>query len=491
MENLEKKDYKNSGKIKNNKIIVSIILSIVVVSVSGVLFFIFKDVQIGKKVNGSLSKQEDNSDFVTGGITLDLDDICGSAHLSGPAEFCYINAAVDQRDIDICRKTSNDSEWMFREYCEDMLNEKLAYEQKDVSLCLLCSNERECIEKVAELKGDASVCQHWPKGLKIEVCEERAKIQQAIVTQNKEICDGIDFYQTKSKCYGELGVVKNDPALCDLAGNLAIDHDYDQDKRECYRKLAMINMDQEYCQYMYEENEEYCIGDVNTIKENFIQCVAGPDKKNCLAIVLEIIDDVEDCRMTSDETAYYPIGLKNCYSKVVNKCKRMSSETLKEECVAFVNKKYNQEIEENEEFDSYIKQLGLDKKLELINIKYDLSKVPVNDIDLSGNMHDNQIYTDQNEEGQSAAKTMIFSTVPMMIKCMDDNGYMMEPVENGEICRGNSSATWPVISDQGGRWGGCEMSVQRINGVIKSFEYCATMTDGSIFHCSKVGCMIE
>ena len=89
----------------------------------------------------------------------------------------------------------------------------------------------------------------------------------------------------------------------------------------------------------------------------------------------------------------------------------------------------------------------------------------------------------------ASIKSTISSTVPGMILCMEDNGYLTEPKEGQEMCRGNSAyGVWPVLSDKGVRWGGCKMIVERVDGMIEHFSYCVTMADGTIVMCRESGC---
>ncbi len=486
MENLDDKDYPGG-----NKIMMISILLIIIVLVGGVLFFIFHNTQNSEQIKKPL-KQQDNLNSSVNANTLDIDDVCSISREPMIVVYCYINAAFEQRNIDICKKISNDPEGAFKEECEDMINEKMAHEKKDASFCLKSTNLRECVEDVVELTGDKSVCKYWPEGLVIRTCEERAKIQQAIIAKDVNICNTIEFYQTKSKCYGELGVIKNDPALCDLAGTFDTSHSYDQDKRECYRKLAMLNVNQEYCQHVSAESKEDCIEDVNTIKENFKQCVSVKGKNACLSVVSEIIDDIEDCRTVNDETPYYIVATKNCYSQALTKCKEMSSRALQNECSAFVHKKYNHELELNEELVFYKKQLALSDNLEHINITYDLKKNIGREVKSIEMNDDEKNNSTQQKKEVTMLKSKISSTVPAVIMCMNNNGYIMKPKDGGEICRGNSSDVWPIINTEGGKWNdGCEMKVNRVDGNIRGFEYCASLLDGSIAHCNERGCKFE
>ena len=92
----------------------------------------------------------------------------------------------------------------------------------------------------------------------------------------------------------------------------------------------------------------------------------------------------------------------------------------------------------------------------------------------------------------ASIKSTISSTVPGMILCMEDNGYLTEPKEGQEMCRGNGAyGVWPVLSDKGAKWGGCRMGVERVGGMIEHFAYCATMADGTIVTCRESGCNFD
>jgi hypothetical protein len=96
----------------------------------------------------------------------------------------------------------------------------------------------------------------------------------------------------------------------------------------------------------------------------------------------------------------------------------------------------------------------------------------------------------QKNEILSSIRSLVAATVPGAIHCMDDNAYLIEPSENDDICRGGTEdhGKWTVISEYGGRWGGCDMEVKRNNGIMTGFAYCATLPDGSIAQCTERGC---
>lgn len=79
-------------------------------------------------------------------------------------------------------------------------------------------------------------------------------------------------------------------------------------------------------------------------------------------------------------------------------------------------------------------------------------------------------------------------TVRMMLSCMEDNGYFLNPEEGNSVCRNSDHGTWTSISVYGGEWGGCEMEIDRVDGVAKGFTYCATLPDGNVVHCNESGC---
>jgi hypothetical protein len=123
--------------------------------------------------------------------------------------------------------------------------------------------------------------------------------------------------------------------------------------------------------------------------------------------------------------------------------------------------------------ESYAKEMSMDRLAQLMKIFVEDSK---------------------NKSKVAHVRSSISATLPAAILCMDDNGYLTTPKENVKVCRDSDSSSmkWPVISDGGGQWNeGCEMSVERIDGVIKSFEYCATLPDGSVVRCGNRGCKLD
>ena len=96
------------------------------------------------------------------------------------------------------------------------------------------------------------------------------------------------------------------------------------------------------------------------------------------------------------------------------------------------------------------------------------------------------------EASNASVKSAISSTVPGMILCMDENGFLMEPVEGQEICRGKKEyGLWPTISDRGAQWGGCKMHVERASGIVEHFSYCAVLANGTIMMCTDMGCDLD
>ena len=102
-----------------------------------------------------------------------------------------------------------------------------------------------------------------------------------------------------------------------------------------------------------------------------------------------------------------------------------------------------------------------------------------------------KIKLEKNSDVDASAKSSISSTVPAAILCMDENGYLTSPIEESNICRGDDKlGLWPNISEQGGEWSGCEMSVSRDeNGKMIGFEYCALLPLGGIAQCRETGCV--
>ncbi len=73
--------------------------------------------------------------------------------------------------------------------------------------------------------------------------------------------------------------------------------------------------------------------------------------------------------------------------------------------------------------------------------------------------------------------------------CIKEGGYITSPANGRDICRDRAElGQWPVLSEYEAFWGGCEMKVERINGQVKNYEFCATLADGTLVRCTTAGC---
>lgn len=86
----------------------------------------------------------------------------------------------------------------------------------------------------------------------------------------------------------------------------------------------------------------------------------------------------------------------------------------------------------------------------------------------------------------------IYATTVAVILCLEDGGYVMDPVGGMPLCRDGgvttSDTTWPALDQYGARWGGCEMAIERMDAQPDHFTYCATLSDGMIITCTEKGC---
>jgi hypothetical protein len=96
------------------------------------------------------------------------------------------------------------------------------------------------------------------------------------------------------------------------------------------------------------------------------------------------------------------------------------------------------------------------------------------------------------EMSQIEQNAAIYATTVAVILCLEDDGYVMDPVDGMPLCRDGgvttSDTTWPALDQYGARWGGCEMVIERMNTQPDNFTYCATLSDGMIVTCTENGC---
>ncbi len=98
---------------------------------------------------------------------------------------------------------------------------------------------------------------------------------------------------------------------------------------------------------------------------------------------------------------------------------------------------------------------------------------------------ENSLKSARSKAQLASMKASMSSTAPAVILCIDDGEFVNEPSEGRPICgTGENYGPWPNLSDMGGSWGGCEMTVDRENF---TFEYCATLPTG-IAKCTTDGC---
>ncbi len=120
--------------------------------------------------------------------------------------------------------------------------------------------------------------------------------------------------------------------------------------------------------------------------------------------------------------------------------------------------------------------------IENLDILYELLRLERVVMNQSGDMQ-------QEVDKDVVVKTMIASSVDSIGLCGD--GYVTKPKDGDEICRDYDMGVWPSISKENAEWGGCDMKINRVDGMIREFEYCATLSDGRVGHCNEKGCIFE
>ncbi|MGW8184955.1 MAG: hypothetical protein ACWGHO_02490 [Candidatus Moraniibacteriota bacterium] len=81
-------------------------------------------------------------------------------------------------------------------------------------------------------------------------------------------------------------------------------------------------------------------------------------------------------------------------------------------------------------------------------------------------------------------KSVVSSTLSLVVLCMDKNGFVNSPEKEKSICQGDGDM-WPVFSvSEGAQWGGCGFEIDKKAG---TFKYCATFGEIKAI-CTQDGC---
>lgn len=363
--------------MKNKKgsvgiIAMAILFIILLVTLLGFVYAIYKEGESTKEVNinkiseqNELKNSESQSNLPKESLTsevenkqdedaktiAEIDNIC-SKHDELMASFCYAEAASDMNSTNICEKIKGDPEEM--EYdesrCKDMVNTKLATENKNFQYCLNLSNNTDCIREVASITGESSFCSQVKYKQYVSVCQKEAAaakaINEAIGKGDKTICENISFYQDRGDCFERLGISLNDSSLCELAQS-------EEDtagfyRANCYLELAIKNTNLDYCEKIMDFGNwgESCLDDVNTVKGYLTQCLqkGGTDESSCLSMAVQVFNETND--VSTGDTDYSPVALKNFYNRAKNKCTKWSSnEAVENECERILDEIYKSESE--------------------------------------------------------------------------------------------------------------------------------------------------
>lgn len=148
-------------------------------------------------------------------------------------------------------------------------------------------------------------------------------------------------------------------------------------------------------------------------------------------------------------------------------------------------------------FEYYVLNLPVEKRLEMDGTNFtmyvdDFSKKYGVDLETKISIldiTDSRFKIQEKSVMDTSVSAALDSTLVAAKFCMEKkNGYINEQVVSQEICKGEPGE-WADFSQEGILWGGCDLEVTRDDsGYITQFEYCATLSDKTVVHCTERGC---
>ncbi|MCK5285948.1 MAG: hypothetical protein KAJ58_01850 [Candidatus Pacebacteria bacterium] len=272
-------------------------------------------------------------------LSADIDEICKGD------DNCYYTAGVDQLSVEFCEKITEES---LQQYCSDGVNEKLATKNLNVQYCLKMTYPDECINDLASVTGDTSICQYsiYEKWRCLDYANLRDEINQAIETKDQKICESLDFYQDKDQCFSELGIALNNPLFCKLAKT----QEYSNfDQAHCYKELAIYNSNSDYCGKIMDFGNwgEVCLDNIKIIEGYTKRCSEDikTNKDLCLPMAVQIFKSLET-HMSFQSRRYAPIQLKYNFDKLKADCDKLGVDNVVNECKKIYEEIYQKEKDE-------------------------------------------------------------------------------------------------------------------------------------------------
>ena len=178
---------------------------------------------------------------------------CNSVQTDNAKDSCYLNLALQNKNIDLCANAPN-SKSCYQGYWHEL---------RDLELCNKVSSQLkwECVYDIETSKG-YKICTNLLNMADKEKCFAATKKTK----KDASSCDQIDDNYYKDKCLSEAGGDNDNIAICDRITTQSI-------KDECYFKIGVMNQDSKICDAARNETiQEKCILGVASRKNDTEMC---------------------------------------------------------------------------------------------------------------------------------------------------------------------------------------------------------------------------
>ncbi|MBN1968881.1 MAG: hypothetical protein JW870_05905 [Candidatus Delongbacteria bacterium] len=202
--------------------------------------------------------------------------------ISYPRYSCYIDVAIEEKDVQVC------------EYIEDDF-------------------KYECYQQVAMSIGDLSTCDKLLSQLHIEVCYKGV----AITNSDESVCEKISDETTEDNCYLGVSRSSTELELCEKMNSKAAFY------AECKKNIAVNNNDESICENIgWEKFKDECFLELGVCSK-----ITDPDlSQKCLSKEV----DLSDCESADSFDKCVFTKATNVLNS--NVCSRIANTALKYEC---------------------------------------------------------------------------------------------------------------------------------------------------------------
>lgn len=164
---------------------------------------------------------------------IDTTSNCGNISDIQEREQCYIELAVDKKDITICDKFLSGSPKMTGCYFQTIVKNK----DLQVNVCSIAQDKNDCYATFANINNDISLCDNLSDALLKDRC------YQVMLIDNKDYnaCNKVNV-QNKNLipiCYAYVAINNDDLKICDRDSNL---------RDACYAVVAFTKKDLKICE---------------------------------------------------------------------------------------------------------------------------------------------------------------------------------------------------------------------------------------------------